>query len=186
MGEEQRRAQSIGGESCHLRLILHPPPPQPHPLPASFAPFHPAPWGRNSLSLRHRSLFAIPPPPKKKISLCRLLPPFPLSLEKGKQGKLGRCVGGVVRRGEKWGAGGPVGSMSSEWEAVAIIKDGWGAGEGGGWKTRSLHISLPASFPPSPTVSLLTISIRLHFLLKANSVVLGLRWMAALELRFNQ
>lgn len=40
------------------------------------------------------------------------------------------------------------------------------------------------SLPVSP--SLLTISIRLHFLLKANSVVLGPRWMAALELRFNQ
>lgn len=32
----------------------------------------------------------------------------------------------------------------------------------------------------------LTISIRLHFLLKANSSVLAWRWMAALELRFNQ
>lgn len=32
----------------------------------------------------------------------------------------------------------------------------------------------------------LTISIRLHFLLKANSRVLAWRWIAALELRFNQ
>lgn len=32
----------------------------------------------------------------------------------------------------------------------------------------------------------LTISIRLHFLLKANSSVLAWRWIAALELRFNQ
>lgn len=32
----------------------------------------------------------------------------------------------------------------------------------------------------------LTISIRLHFLLKANSCVLAWRWIAALELRFNQ
>lgn len=31
-----------------------------------------------------------------------------------------------------------------------------------------------------------TISIRLHFLLKANSSVLAWRWIAALELRFNQ
>lgn len=38
----------------------------------------------------------------------------------------------------------------------------------------------------SLSLCLLTISIRLHFLLKANSVVPGLRWMAALELRFNQ
>lgn len=38
----------------------------------------------------------------------------------------------------------------------------------------------------SLSLSPLTISIRLHFLLKANSVVLGPRWMAALELRFNQ
>ena len=38
----------------------------------------------------------------------------------------------------------------------------------------------------SLSLSPLTISIRLHFLSKANSVVLGPRWMAALELRFNQ
>ena len=42
----------------------------------------------------------------------------------------------------------------------------------------------PSSLPFS--LSLLTISICLHFLLKANSALPGLRWMAALELRFNQ
>lgn len=48
----------------------------------------------------------------------------------------------------------------------------------GGIKKEKLNLSL--------SLSPLTISIRLHFLLKANSDVLGLRWMAALELRFNQ
>lgn len=89
------------------------------------------------------------------------------------------------------GAGGVVGSMNCELEAAAIIKGGGEKKMAG--KTRSLHISaslfLPPSsarMPPSPSFPLLTISIRLHFLLKANSVVPGLRWMAALELRFNQ
>lgn len=76
--------------------------------------------------------------------------------------------------------------MSCEWEAAAIIK---GGGRKKWLEKPNLSLSLspsPARLPPSPSLPLLTISIRLHFLLKANSVVLALRWMAALELRFNQ
>lgn len=62
----------------------------------------------------------------------------------------------------------------AEWVSGGIVKGG------GGWGEREEKPNLSLSLSP------LTISIRLHFVLKANSDVLGLRWMAALELRFNQ
>lgn len=61
-----------------------------------------------------------------------------------------------------------------------------GLDSGGGVITGSMSSGQEKKGGEKAWLTSLTISIRLHFLLKANSSVLAWRWIAALELRFNQ
>lgn len=80
-------------------------------------------------------------------------------------------------------------SLQRHWGGVnRVCVWGWGSWYWGvGWViTRSMSSGQEKKGEKRARLTSLTISIRLHFLLKANSSVLAWRWIAALELRFNQ
>lgn len=176
------------GENCHLRLILHPPTHHPpsssvlYSLPASTL-------GEEFLNLRHCSPHNFPPP--TPVAVCfphftLLYLPSSLSLGAGgrEEGRAGEGGGKTGREVGGWRS-----SLVNELRVGGCSHNKKKGGAKKKWLEKpdlstSLCLALPP--PPTPSFPLLTISIRLHFLLKANSVVPGLRWMAALELRFNQ